>query len=127
MADCKLNMQSISTFFQHDVKFSTLQFASEKRQKNDESTVIFSNDLNFWGLPPQIMIKEFTEQHFDLLINLLPSPFDPADYASACANAGLKIALYEKDEVYDLIISLREPDTKTYINEIVKTLKSFSQ
>lgn len=127
VADESQKIQSLLSFFEKGVSVQTLFFNMEKRLKNDDRDAIFSNDLNFWGLPPQGSVQTFVDRPFDLLINLLPTPFDPADYICARSVAGLKVGRYAHGEVYDLIISQNGPELNTYINEIVKTLNNFSQ
>ncbi|MBN2807004.1 MAG: hypothetical protein JXR22_10135 [Prolixibacteraceae bacterium] len=126
VADEAQKIQALLAFFEKGLTVHTLVFSYEKRLKNDNRDAVFSNDLNFWGLPSKENVQVFVNQPFDLLINLLPSPFDPADYVCSQSIARLKVARYPLGEVYDLIIRHDEPELNTYINEIVKTLNNFS-
>jgi hypothetical protein len=127
VADESHIIQPLLAFFENGVTVQTLLFSFEKRIKNDDRDAIFSNDLNFWGLPPQGSVQAFVDQPFDLLINLLPSPFDPADFVCAQSLAGLKVGRYAQGDVYDLIIRQNDPELNTYMKEIIKTLNNFSQ
>ena len=65
-------------------------------------------DINFWGLPSNDSIKEFTSRHYDLLIDTIGDENFFSQYIALRTTASLKIVYAtpteDPTEVFDLII-----------------------
>ena len=87
-------------------------------------------DLSFWGLPKADVINNFTERHYDLLIDTTTENFF-GKYITALSNADLKVGyynpqfstLYSQFTGYDLTIQGNDQfDLKKYLEQVVKYL-----
>ena len=88
--------------------------------------MLFSSDLNFWGLPSKQLIQHFIDIPFDILINFASDQNPVIDFICASSVAKFKVARYDNNKIYDLIISGRSLEDSEYLNEIERTLNNFS-
>jgi len=102
-----------------------LEFVARKRQKDEVSSSVFLNDMDFWGLPAPAKISGFIERPFDLLINFSTENVDAIEYICAKSMAKFKIASKTDSNIYDLVI-FGTTDRLSLIEEIKKTLKNFN-
>lgn len=87
-------------------------------------------DFNFFGLPKTVQVEQFTERHYDLLIDITEQPCFFGKLITANSNADLKVGYSNSEigdegnmEMYDLTIQGNEKmDFKDYIEQIVKYL-----
>jgi len=78
-------------------------------------------DINWYGKPSNIFIKDFIEKDFDIIIDMSLHDNYPLQYISGVSKARLKVGRFEKNnlDIYDVMIQL-EKNTKLdkYINEV---------
>ena len=84
-------------------------------------------DINFWGLPSNDSIKEFTSRHYDLLIDTIGDENFFSQYIALRTDASLKIVYAtpaeDPTEVFDLIIrGDGHVELKSFFNNIIEYL-----
>lgn len=84
-------------------------------------------DTNFWGLPSSDSIKQFTEQHFDLLIDTFREDNFFSQYIALCTQASLKVCYAELSEepsdIFDFTIRGEgQMELKDYFNNVIEYL-----
>ena len=121
-----VNSAIIFSKFNAGVLTNYLQFSAGKRPKGDESEVIFLSDLNFLGIPPRKLIKDFVDIPFDILINFSKGQQEAIDYICASSVAKFKVGKLAYPAIYDLVINGEAMDDTEYLNEIIRTLNNFN-
>lgn len=78
--------------------------------------------LNWYLEPNGILVKEFIEKKFDILINVSVSENLPLEYISALSNASYRIGLYNPNKLfcYDFMIDLKGKNNLPKFTEQVK-------
>ena len=84
-------------------------------------------DFNFWGLPNAAVIRPFTSQQYDLLIDTIGEENFFSQYVALMTPAKLKVVYAtpseDPTEVYDLIIrGDRRVELKDYFNNVIEYL-----
>ena len=88
-------------------------------------------DFNFWGVPKTDVIEDFTEKHYDLLIDTTQQPDFFGQYLSLKSEADLKVAYIDTTDadaekttaLYDLMIhGDKEMEIKEYLSNIINYL-----
>lgn len=102
-----------------------LGFLDEKPPSKPMNHPIFTKkQLNWIWKPKGIPVKDFTNQQFDLLINLCQQNCLPLEYLAATSKAHYKIgAAIDYPNQYDLII--KTDDFTSYLDQINFFLKKF--
>ena len=85
------------------------------------------DDINFWGLPSNDSIKDFTSRHYDLLIDTIGDENFFSQYIALKTQASLKIVYAtpaeDPTEVFDLIIrGDGHVELKSFFNNIIEYL-----
>ena len=85
------------------------------------------DDINFWGLPSNDSIKDFTSRHYDLLIDTIGDENFFSQYIALRTPASLKIVYAtpaeDPTEVFDLIIrGDGHVELKGFFNNIIEYL-----
>ena len=84
-------------------------------------------DINFWGLPSNDSIKEFTSRHYDLLIDTIGDENFFSQYIALRTESSLKIVYAtpaeDPTEIFDLIIrGDGHVELKSFFNNIIEYL-----
>jgi hypothetical protein len=106
------------------VNIQYLCFLEGKRGTDTRSDVIYQSDLNFLKLPPDKLIRNFTEKQFDILINMAGSGNEALTYIGATSKAKFKVCYVPYDRLYDLVVDLNETNKHTLSAEVIKTLQN---
>lgn len=107
----------------------TLAFLDIKKIPDTPDFPFFSQeDLTFAFIPNDLTSKEFTQQRFDVLINLDPFAKLPLTYLSAASLALFKIGPVREDtRFFDLMIELNDAfELPKFIIELRKTFNKIA-
>ena len=95
-----------------------------------------SEDMNFWGVPKEEKIKDFTSRHYDLLIDTTEQPDFFGKYITLRTEADLRVARIDTSddkslnsgEIYDMMIHNEGPlDMKDYLNNVAQYLSAIQK
>lgn len=77
-------------------------------------------NLNWHLVPQGVLVDEFIERKFDILINASVEEILPLEYISAFSNASYRVGLYNPSKLfcYDLMIDLKEKNLKKLTEEV---------
>jgi len=98
-------------------------FTEKKRLKGDHSKMIFSNDLNWMGIPKAKWVHDWLRIPFDLLINLNHETLSALDFLSAASVSKFKTGAIAQNRVYDLVIQLPEHQKHGLIDAVLETME----
>jgi hypothetical protein len=98
-------------------------YSENKRQKGDHSKILFSNDLNWIGIPRGQWLQEWLKTPFDILINLNHLTFGAFEYICATSVSKFKAGAVSQSQVYDLIIQFSENQKHGLIDAVLGTIK----
>ncbi len=81
-------------------------------------------DLDWKGIPTNVVVENFLQEHFDILIDLNNYSNIPLRYVVLKSNAHLKVGrMSEENKPYfDMMIANNETDFEEYCNQIIKYL-----
>lgn len=94
-----------------------------------EADYFFSNQLNWYGMPNCLIVTNFINDPFDMLINLTLRDIFPLDYIAANSVSGLKIGRDASavSSSYDLTFKLDErADIQSFAYTIIHYLKTIN-
>ncbi|MCS6990821.1 MAG: hypothetical protein NZL95_03070 [Chitinophagales bacterium] len=95
-------------------KTTLLGFYDQSKQAINFNFAYFNRkNLNWYLAPTGLVVKEFMERPFDILINAYLRESLPLEYVSALSHARLRIGPYTKNKVYayDFMVSVKEDET----------------
>ncbi len=98
-------------------------YTDKKRPKGDDSRMIFSNDLNWIGIPKAKWLHDWLRIPFDLLINLNHETSSVLDYLCAASVSRFKAGAIAQNQGYDLVIQLPEHQKHGLIEAVLETMK----
>ncbi len=78
-------------------------------------------DINWYGKPSNIFIKDFIEKDFDIIIDMSLQDNYPLQYISAVSKARLKVGRFGENnsDIYDVMIqNKKNTRLDKYINEV---------
>lgn len=95
------------------IGFFTTKHIPEMAFSKLEYDFFSPKELNWFGKPSSILIQNFIEEEYDLLIDLNNYNLFPLKYISALSKANFKVGKYHKNdlEIYDFMID--SDDTKS--------------
>lgn len=72
--------------------------------------IITPKDLNFFGVPVSVVIKDFISKKFDILIDLTLIDYLPIEYIASVSHAGFKAGRYREEMVkhFDFLVAKNE-------------------
>ncbi len=103
-------------------------FDSEENEdtilKTKEYIFLTNKDLTIFDLPKKSVLKDFTDQKFDMVISLCLDDSLPVHYILAIARADFKVGIYDPDysHIYDFMIN---SDSGANMNQVISTLKYY--
>jgi hypothetical protein len=111
----------VSKLFGPRVNVHVLEFVGRKREKDEVNSVVYLNDLNFWGLPKATMVETFIATPYDLLLNFTDQNNDAIEFVCAKSVAKFKVSSKLNGKIYDLVITgtSRYP---VFLEELKRTL-----
>ncbi|MBU2650630.1 MAG: hypothetical protein KKA81_06835 [Bacteroidetes bacterium] len=86
---------------------------------------VYEKDLNWYGKPGGMYVREFLKNNFDVFIDLSRGDLYPLKYIAANSRAGLKVGrnIPSNRAIFDLMISQEEPFLlKPFIKEVTHYL-----
>lgn len=111
-------------------KVKLLAFFDNKIKSGDFTFPYFNQQQLDWLLRPQSPeATAFSEQPFDLLLNISASDTRPLDYIAARSKAKLRVGPFtEKTYCYDLMIDHNQKnDRKAFLQQVVFYMKKMRQ
>lgn len=94
------------------------------------------DDMNFWGVPKDGTIEEFTDNHYDLLIDTTEQPDFFGQYMSLRTDADLKVSYIDTTDeeaeqatdIYDLMIHGEgRMDIKDFLVNVISYLSKIQK
>ena len=82
--------------------------------------------LDYKMVPKDIVVTNFMDEKYDILINLASSRCFPLRYIAALSNAKFRVGRFDKKDIhcYDMMVEIKgEPPVKTVIEEMETCLR----
>ncbi|MCS6916066.1 MAG: hypothetical protein RMK52_00020 [Chitinophagales bacterium] len=113
---------AVSQFADHlrkeQKKTTLLGFYNQSKQAINFNFAYFNRkNLNWYLAPTGILVKEFMERPFDILINAYLPENLPLEYVSALSQARFRIGAYGKNKTYayDFMVDMKEDPNLTVL------------
>ena len=86
-------------------------------------------DLNYYGLPNNSIVRNFMNETFDILIDLTQKRIVPLRLVLLFSKSPFKVGSFSngKKPFYDLMIETDPADYKEYVNQVTNYLKIFDK
>ena len=86
-------------------------------------------DLNYYALPNNSIVRNFMNETFDILIDLTQKRIVPLRLVLLFSKSPFKVGSFsnEKKPFYDLMIETDPADYKEYVNQVTNYLKIFDK
>ena len=87
------------------------------------------NDLNYYAFPNNIIVRNFTNESFDILIDLTATRVIPLRLILQFSNSSFKVGSFSKEnkQYYDLMIETDPGDYVEYVKQVVNYLQIFNK
>ena len=83
-------------------------------------------DCNFFGLPKNDRVMNFTSEKFDILINISDENNLIYDYLVSHSSAKFRVGK-DNNDLYDLLINAKNNDSKDFVSEVIFYLDLISK
>lgn len=129
-ADSEKNIESVlayeSRLKQLDIKVRLLGYYNSQFNGKEVSFPFFcKSGLNWYNIPNDIEVENFTRYKFDILINAYQKKLKPLEYVSLFSNAKFRIGRYfdgDGPHPSDMMINTEETQT---MEEFISQLNNF--
>lgn len=91
--------------------------------------ILIPKDLNWYGKPEKMFVRDFLTEKFDILIDLSLREHYPLLYLAALSQSALKIGRFDErhQEFFDMMIHTSDDTTlKEFTDQILHYLKMFN-
>ena len=104
-------------------------FVNKKLKKDEEpyAGYYFKNQLNWKGFPKAEFVKDLTQTHYDVIIDLDEEKDSPNNFILLSAPAGLKVGVTHIKPNYDLVVEKANFDEKEWVKEMEHFLNNITK
>ncbi len=126
-ANCVFMNEYRQTLIERGKEVAILGYFDDKQVHNNVIFKYFNKkDLNWYMHPDSDVVREFTNQRFDILISLHLNASPPLEYVSAVSQAHMRVGRHREnsDYAYDFMIDINNDyDLKGFADQIEYYLK----
>lgn len=98
----------------HAIGFFNLKHLPQIEYSKLDYDFFTRKELNWWGKPGEVFVKNFIDEEWDVLINFSLNDSFPLKYIASLSKAKMKIGAHieSNEAIYDLLI--RQPEGKSF-------------
>jgi hypothetical protein len=104
--------------------FDIFTFKNKNEHYNELRGIVASKDVfSLFGSIKTPEITKFLDKEYDLLLDFTGMSNIYEKYLSLAIKANFRVGYSNKEELYDMMLQVKQGDVKTYIDETVRYLK----